>query len=338
MPTPLTCPALEDLAAFVEGALAGEARDGMLRHLDACPRCRALYVEAARMQEELGPTGIAGIPGAADPTAPARTQAPAGAAAPPAAPRNPAPPSPPAGRPLPRRRRFLAVAVAAGVAMAAGIGFFLWQAPPLGASAYQIASAFSKPATDLMAFIAFPDASRGPRERGLDEDRGLFHLGTRLIDLTLAGEAGDPEQIGPAAWGVYELAGLATKDAASPYARLAKRMEDRDPPPTPPSAAELERLERGLHLDTDPFLALGRWTEATRIAVAAGDRAYFDDAEIRRLPHELRRQQVAPLPPEVERALDEAESLLAGPFEGRRAEWERVLAAIRGAFPLPPVG
>jgi hypothetical protein len=325
MPTATPCPSLETLAAFVEGALDGAERDGMLRHLDACADCRALYVEASLMQEELGPTGAIGTAGAVAPPVTPLVE-------PPAPSRNPAPPPPPAGRPFLGRRRLAPALAAAVIAVTAGLGFFVWRsAPPLGTSSHQIASAFSTSAATLLGLVDLPDPFRGGSSRADAQDSVLFSLGSRLIDLTLAGAAGNPKALGLLSGDVCTLARQVAAQSAGPYCELSKRLRPGDSPP--PTSAELEGLERGLGLDSDPILALGRWTEATRLATAAGDAAYFSDPEIRRLPRQLREQRKASLPGPVDRALGQAETLLAGSFEGKQDAWRLLLDEIRRAFP-----
>lgn len=52
-PSPSDCLDLEDLAAFVDGALSGTARDAVVAHLADCEDCYEVYTETLHVQEDL---------------------------------------------------------------------------------------------------------------------------------------------------------------------------------------------------------------------------------------------------------------------------------------------
>jgi len=52
---PAKCPPLEELAAFIDGKVAGADRDRMVSHLNECEDCYFIFIETARFSEETAP-------------------------------------------------------------------------------------------------------------------------------------------------------------------------------------------------------------------------------------------------------------------------------------------
>lgn len=258
-----SCLDLEDIAAYLDGLLAPADRQRVIRHLANCPVCFEVYAGAARFQldEQAGLDDEGAPPESAKPLPferpPQRIAA------------------PPATRPGRLRRRVRWIAAAAAAVLVAALGWELerWTSDP--ERAFSSASLVADLARGMAPAVAVPDAvrtMRGPGEaRELMLDESAFRLGVGQLDLGLALRHGnsheadesllhlanlfhDVQEVPKLTSDAYLEIGTAVKRGAKP-ASLAGR------------ARELEEHGDFGQVDsTSPYAALGRWSEACRVA------------------------------------------------------------------------
>ena len=289
-----TCVTPTDLAAFLEGNLTGEERDRMVRHLNRCPDCFERYTQTARLLDAIE-EDEASAPPVADVV------------------------------PLPRRSRRHAwlLPLAAAILTVVG-GAHLWNAlsgglPSPGPELSQVFPAL--PETRRAAFdeeihqIVRGHQGNGPE--GMTFPRQAFQLGARWVDL-------DPA--------LRSLSTTLTERALRNLREiLPGSIERRDLPEQPCSQLLAPRAPEPKEIDAcrkvietvfgdRPEFALGRWTEATRLAIAAGADRYLADASVQKFPERLLAVEQTSWDEGVRAALERAGKLLEdglSPGEGK---------------------
>jgi hypothetical protein len=330
------CPEHETLAALADGALLGDEREAVVRHVAFCSECYAVYAETLHFQEEsAAASGEARSARAEEPAASA--EAAAGGAT----------PAPVGGRVIAfeasRRRRWAMVALPLAAAAAlvvvvaprlGGPGGGPTPSPSIVASASPIASPSppssptvlstsaateATPATLLLRHTApgplVPRAWRGETASlgfggGPGARSRALSLGVRLTDLEVALRAGPPHSAEAFGRFIRWLSTHAYDDATlAHYAALQVRLaEGREVGPAslvPTGGFDAE------------WLRLGRWLEACRLAAGAGERAFFDDA-LTKDALELAQSRLTDAAARAE--LARAERLLARPDDRKTSE------------------
>jgi hypothetical protein len=330
-----TCPALADLAAFVEGRLAGEERDRMVRHLNQCPECFEVYTETAELVDALDEEGSEGSarpsPVADETNAQATVSAPF--------PRkleeklsNFGPPHSHRIEPktLRMRRTKLRPAlrwVAAASIILVGGGWALWSNLVLSPLDTQFFDSYVQTLSSnqrlglLKAVDIVLPINRGADDPGtgsvLAQD---FRYGELLTDKVAA--CSRP---------------LADADGTDSTCKRVEKAIDNlfannaSLPITPKEAS------------TSLSFQLGRWNAAARLALESKQTRYFERPQVRRFPAWLLRQERWPrlsrlesvtLPREVKKALEEVDGLLSGgTLDARQLEkLTNQIAAIAEAY------
>jgi hypothetical protein len=117
----------------------------------------------------------------------------------------------------------------------------------------------------------------------LTEDETAFRLGAWLVDLHAAVDGGDRDAALHALVNVEEL--LRTIDFAEPallhYQELRRQISASEQRDVLGSAQDAEAFLDSEHLVKPTLVALGKWTEASRLAAAAGDRDFFARASVK---------------------------------------------------------
>ncbi len=270
----------EELAAFIDGRLAGERRRRVIERLAEDEEAYELYSTVIEVREAMAAEAADGPVPQVPPAAAGRAAAPFPAA------------TPALGEPRSRRRSGkgsgwwrsersgigwlpATAAIAAGTAVAVGAGW--WMLRPTGSR--ELLAAFDadtvNPSVARDAPKVLEAIDRGPAE----EKAAQFKLGARAFDLALAVETGDRER--SLNW-LDEMSGLLEEvpygsDLHDRYEDLAARLEAGA---TPRSlrrdvAATEKELETGLDLPDQPLFAFGRWLAAVRTAAAHGDRRFL---------------------------------------------------------------
>lgn len=283
--TTISCPDLEELAAFADGRLSGAARDAVVEHLADCEDCYEVYAETLRVREDLGPRAV---PLADDPPLTIPADAPVVVH-----PRSFRPP-----------RWAVPVAALAAAAALAVVVLPWW----LGTRTPVV------PVGDLAVLVS--DSSLGdvdgwyehdwPRMRGqgpvlgtsdIDSAKRAFRLGVHTVDLEAATRLDDEAS---AARQAQQLETLVDEDDflrffSPQYQDLKNRVRggaDQHELLTTES-----RLEVLLTQDADPlfsfYYSFGKWTETARLAALTGHAEYFIGSDFRRGLRKLRDAELA---------------------------------------------
>ena len=365
-----TCVTPTDLAAFLEGSVMGEERDQMVRHLNHCPDCFERYIGAARLLdsiegEEASALSAADGNRAVDPSLPPGLEnlrqrcrklllMPIS---------------------LPwRSRRYawplpLAAVILAYLGVVAYRSIVYWDdlggptafesAAPrrtedrsLAPDLFLLKGAEFEGAGDpLEAFYDLPKARReafdeeiphivpghqGNGPEGMTLRKLAFQLGARWIDLHPVLRSQSTTLTERALRNLREILPARFLRRHPPCSRLLF------PQATEPEKIDvcLDVIERVFH--HRPEFALGCWTEATRLAIAAGTDRYFTYTIIRRFPERFLTEEYPPWDDGVraelerpgrrvlpERHLKEKYPLLN---DGVRAELERAGKILEGGL------
>jgi len=240
------CPALETLAAFVDGRLAGSERPAVIAHLADCESCREIVVETR---------ALAGRPLVRGEEARGEVV--------------------PFRRPVRSGSRKAALAAAALVAAIAAALWFATRPRDVGGLLAELGrdeAAVARLDGDWSEPLWSVTRGEGP---AVSEKARAFRLGARSAGLDLALAAGDRRSARrlaaecallvddvPLADPVAHLYREIARGAGEPDAALAPLAAD---------AATAARLAR--ESVEAPLWELGRWAEAGRLAAAAGVRA-----------------------------------------------------------------
>jgi hypothetical protein len=284
------------LAAFLEGNLTREERDRMVLHLNRCPDCFERYIGTARLLDAIEEEE-ASAPPAADVVS------------------------------LPRlsRRHAWLLPLAATILAFVGVAH-LWNA---------LSGGLPSPGPELSRVFPLPEARRaafdeeirhivrghqGNGSEGMTFRRQAFQLGARWVDLDPALRSQSTTLTERALRNLREI--------------LPGSIERRDLPEQPCSRLLAPRAPEPQEIDAcrsvieevfgdRPDFALGRWTEATRLALAAGADSYFTHTSVREFPERLLEVEKTSWDDGVRAELERAGKLLEGglsPGEGEALE------------------
>lgn len=278
------CPDPGELARFIDGQLAGDARERVWSHVQRCDRCESIVGEAASIVA-LARLEPAASPAPGDQTSLER----AVSAAVDAAIRSPAPglggvgleeTGPKPARPATayagwRPPAWLAVAAVVLVAVAA----FVWLQSSGRKQSLEVADLVSARSLRLHPGWADHDwsAARGGTTL-TSPDATAFRLGVWLTDLHVAIAARDRAAGLQATTNVSSL--FRAVEFAEPcvvyYQELERRLRSSgNDVPLLELAEEAEAFLDAQGVVRPAQLALGKWTEAARLAAAAHDTQYF---------------------------------------------------------------
>lgn|GEM_PF-4082826 len=289
-----TCVTPTDLAAFLEGILTGEERDRMVRHLNRCPDCFERYTQTARLLDAIEEEE-ASAPPAAD------------------------------GVSLPRRswRHAWLLPLAAAILAFVG-GAYLWNV---------LSGGLPSPGPELSkAFPALPEGRRaafdekihrivrghqGNGPEGITFQRQAFQLGARWVDLDPALRRLSTALSERALRILRETLPGSIERGDLPEQPCSRLLAPRAPEPKDIDACRkvIERV-----FGSQPEFALGRWTEATRLALAAGEDRYFTDASVRKFPERLLKVEKKSWDDGVRVSLERAGKLLEGGLSPGKGE------------------
>ncbi len=279
-------PALESIAAYLDGRLPEPEKAAMAAHLDSCASCYEIYAESMRFQsEERADSGGTVVPFERKnaPWIPSRLLRP--------------------------------VALPIAAALLVGVGYAVWnqlQLPPGPTDFASYTAALVHPSDRLMERLGPFDVNRGGQEEpSVNFPVAAFQSGATLVDLRIAVEANKAEKVRLFADGlrvIYHSSSAFSPEAEKEAVQAAVDRLAADPSPQGSSAqiTDLRRLEeilRNKNSDEElaPHFALGAWTEAGRLAAYDGRFTFFADAANRRW---LRWFRKYPPIPEIKAALD----------------------------------
>ncbi len=248
---------LEEIAAFIEGRLTGEARARVIQQLAQSDAALEVYAEAMRLRTERAGGNVIPLP-------------------------------------IARRRRWIYVAPPLAAAAAA---LLIMTVQTARSSATSSAAALVAAMGDAPSFAAAlpPDwdqrtwsVTRGGPAR-LGEPELAFRLGVRAVDLEVSLRGMDMTR---AELLVAEMQGLLrqmsmSQPVVSQYALLGTRLTERDGA----SAADLPRLAGDAEGALGDFLSsprfgFGKWCAASELAARARRSGFFESAEFRRVLEE----------------------------------------------------
>ncbi len=279
-------PALESIAAYLDGRLPESEKAEMAAHLDSCASCYEIYAESMRFQsEERAAAGGTVVPFE----------------------RKTTPWIPP------RLLRPVALPIAA--ALLVGVGYAVWnqlQQPPGPRSVESLTAALTPPSDELMEKLGPFDVNRGgTEEQDVNYPVAAFQSGATLVDLRVAVGAGDAEKIHLFAHSLgviyHNTSSFSPEPEKEKVQAAVTRFLEAAPSPKVPNAqlTDLGLLEEIFRPDKSdelaPHFELGAWTEAGRLAAFDGRVAFFADAANRRWLNWFREK---PPIPEVKAALD----------------------------------
>ncbi len=277
-------PALESIAAYLDGRLPEAEKAALAAHLDSCAACYEIYAESMRFQsEERAAYGGTVLPFE----------------------RKTAPWIPP------RLLRPVALPIAA--ALLVGVGYAVWnqlQQPPGPRSMESLTAALNQPSDELMERLGPFDVNRGgPEEPTVNYKVAAFQSGATLVDLRVAIAAQNAEKVHLFA---HSLGVIYNSTSAFSPEQEKKKVQAAvsrflEPAPEAPDAqlADLGLLEEIFRPDGSeeltPHFEFGAWTEAGRLAAYGGRVEFFTDAANRSWLQWFRKN---PPKPEVKAALD----------------------------------
>lgn len=300
-------PELEELAAFIDGRLAGDRRQRMVGHLAACAECRDLFADAADLvaaQESIG----------AEPEQPVERRLLSGPW---------------------RRKAVFAAALAAALALVV-------VAPPIVTRLLAPANTLDAISEELIAKGTEPDARlatqvtetwlghRWPRYRSVGEVASLereelsFQLGVRVLELDIALRGGHSEL---AQRITYRLESLLVDDPGNEQAlyryaseqgirgQLEAGADPRSLTQLNASAAALlgaEAPAAGEGATDRLWFELGLWARAAQLAAGAGETEFFAEPANRR---RLRTFAEQPFDPRVEAVVERLAGLAEDPAD-----------------------
>jgi hypothetical protein len=309
-----SCPTAEQIAAFLDGAVAAGERRRILVHLASCESCYEVLAGSAHVLSWLA----GAMPGAA-----------AGQLIPLSDPHT-------VRRSSTWRRAAGLTAAAAALAMGIGVPIHRSLSIPPPMVVTELVATLA-PALCLEHLLHERGATRGDRGAGavVPEDPS-FLVGALEVDLRLSVAAGD---VGRSSRLLADL-GEWLRDVdlmerqGDAYRAEALRLTSADAlrrlaAETPAQEAALESKGSSL---LPEWVAFGKWTEAGRLAAASQTPAFFATSRNRRFLGFLRRGRLLPLDPGVEAALGRIEtlwdhgSLTPADFAGLEAELARITA------------
>ena len=301
------CPPLEDIAAFLDGALSKEERERIVAHLADCETCYDVFAGAADFQLTSAQ--------AAEPKGEVVRF--------------------PFGHSGKRPHWWLIPAAAAAlVVLAVGLGsiYRIRQSVPPGMAIAeftyrtvfripvvqpQLALAeLTKPVADKTASFSqylYPAPTfRGNGAEGETASPSRsFMVGVFIVDLRLALQADNASAASDRLWRIGDQVQNESEDLASRYFEDSRKLHDT---PTTSTGALLRQIDSELSARekelkeraTFPeFVSFGEWTEAGRIAAKAQVPGFFHDRDHRQFLSWIRRDQREVLDTEIIAALGE---------------------------------
>lgn len=280
-------PALESIAAYLDGRLPDPERRAMTAHLDSCAACYEIYSESLRFQKEESVDARRGV------------------------------------LTFERRKSWIPpnllrnLALPLAALLLIGVGAAVWRQLHLPLEAREVASltaSLTSPEELTGELVEF-DRPRGPGdEQTVRHWAVAFQSGATLVDLKVAIEANDPERIRDLAQYLGALFAHIPlpppPDEENVQAAVNRFLED----PPPPNVrdlrlADFRSLESILRTNTNdvetaPHFELGKWTEAGRLAAYGARPAFFADLKNRKSLRWFRRH---PPKEEVKAALAQIE-------------------------------
>jgi hypothetical protein len=272
MPVAAACPDLEDIAAFLDGTLPAGQRARLTEHLASCESCYEIFAGAARLLEDSREPEAA-----------------------PAAPPRPFEPRHQPRAVVPLRWWGAAAALAALLAATAGVLVVRWRSAPEVALSTERLAQTLEGNREVIAQIPWQGRIKrgGSPEEGREQaiDQQFFRLGVRFLDLrlALAGNNREGAQDTLRRLGVLldENFYVPLPDVRNSYRQLNTALQHGAAPASLLGTARALE-EKGFEGAIEPrFVALGRWTEACRLAGLSGQAGLFHDRATRRLLDEV---------------------------------------------------
>lgn len=279
-------PALESIAAYLDGRLPEAERSTLTAHLDSCAACYEIYTESLRFQkEETEEARRAALP--------FKSRKSSGVSAP----------------------LFRSFALPLAALLLVGIGAATW---------YQLHRPFEPRSIDsFTASLENPgrltkelDPFDRPRGGG-EEPTGnppivAFHSGATLVDLRVAIAASDAEKISDLAGNLrvlFHYIDFTSDEDKSAFETAVEHLETNKTPPgdSKPLLADFGPIEtilrRNNSEEIEPHFQLGAWAEAGRLAAYGGQAGFFADSDNRQSLGWFRRNLPQPEQPMVKEAL-----------------------------------
>ncbi len=278
-------PALESIAAYLDGRLPESERSALTAHLDSCAACYEIYSESLRFQKE--------------------ESAEARRATLPFEPRKSNWMSTP---------QFRSFALPLAALLLVGVGAATWyqlHLPLKPRSVDNLTASLKNPGPITKELDPFD------RPRGVEDSTGnppivAFHSGATLVDLRVAIEAKDTEKISDLAGNLRVLLNYIAFVSEQDKSTLEAAVEHLESEKAPPGDRKLtdfgslETILRNNNADEmAPHFELGKWTEAGRLATYGGRAEFFSDSENRKSLGWFRRNLPQPEQPKVKEALDQ---------------------------------
>lgn len=314
-----TCPSLEDLAAFLDGGLSRDERARIVAHLADCPACYEIFTEAARsmLSDERGEKRGADPPGPVEvpqELVAAQSQAPGEVV------------------PFPRRPIFRWVSsIAAVLAVSlATIPFYRqYYTMPQISSAQLVSPAVSRKAPEDQFWSDLASRGNAPVSSGFAVPHEIL-LGAHAFDLHLSLGRNDSEQA------LDDLAGINTHiegigflpDQAEAYKEIQKQIYEGQPASR--FIQKADELEANLPVE-EPYVALGKWLEAGRLAALAQSPDFFQAPENRKFLRAFLHHEVMDLDTDVARTLGDIKEILDStapsslPYKKLQQQFESIL-------------
>jgi hypothetical protein len=313
-------PALESLAAYLDGRLPEAERPEIAVHLDSCAACYEIYTESLRFQnEERSQTRRTVLPFTRR-----KSWIP------------------------PQRLRALALPFAA--VLLAGTGVAVWHQLHLPLelrSVETFTASLGAPGTALTEQLGPFDVNRGVEEESTaNYPIVAFQSGATLVDLRLAIEAGDPEKIDLFAQSLGVLYNRTSNFSPEPEKAMVQaavgRFREGARPARKVRLADFRSLETILRTNNSdeilaPHFQLGAWTEAGRLAAYGGRAAFFAASENRQSLRWFRSNPPIPEVQEPLRRIEDAwpEGSLTPPV---KAQLTRRFEQVIEPYNISPVG
>ncbi len=284
-------PALESIAAYLDGRLPESDRPALAGHLDSCAACYEIYVESLRFQTEESQEARRTV-------LPFERAQRTGQGT---------------GR-LARGFRTWALPIAA--LLVVGVGYAVWHQlhlplQPRPIESFTASLGIPGPLLDKLGPF---DVSRGGEDDSTNYPVVAFQSGATLVDLRLAIEAKDAERIEQFAQSLgvlfYHGSTFSPPTEIAEVQAIVARFREGKPSPTV-WLTDFHGLERILR-DTNegeilsPHYELGVWTEAGRLAVYGGRSEFFSNPKNRKSLRWFRRHPPQERP-EVKTALTQIE-------------------------------
>ncbi len=277
-------PALESIAAYLDGRLPEAERSALTAHLDSCAACYEIYTESLRFQKEErleAPKSILPFERRKTAWIPARIV------------------------------RTLSLPLAA--LLLVGVGVAVWHQlhlPLEPRSIDSLTASLENPGPLTKKLDPF-DRPRG----GGDEPTGnppivAFHSGATLVDLRVAIAANDAEKISDLAGNLrvlFHYIDFTSDQDRSAIEAAVAHLETENTPDRKRRLTDFGSLETIFRVNNEemaPHFVLGAWTEAGRLATYGGRTGFFDNSDNRKSLRWFRRHLPAPVQPQVKDALE----------------------------------